>query len=301
VLALLPVVLAGSVALYFASYSATATLRIEDPSAVGTGFLPVGWSPSLTPGQNLADSISQVAKTSAFAQSLSDQLTSSGAVSGDSELKQTLAWAANLKASASGAHLVTLTYTCPHAALCQSVLSDAIAIYQEQVSGIQQQQAAAATVFWTAQLTDAQTNLAKAVAAAHTFAVANPDVAVDVNSSDPQAAQLANDVQLWRANVVAAQNSLSQAAYLGTASARFLQVGTTVTDPPHTVGSRYVGDRSSLLPAAAVLLLGLALLVTYLLLLAWTDRTAGDPKALERRLGVPVVATIPKLVSSRGF
>jgi capsular polysaccharide biosynthesis protein len=54
-------------------------------------------------------------------------------------------------------------------------------------------------------------------------------------------------------------------------------------------------------PATIVLVAGLALVLAYVLLVAWSDGTAGDPKALERRLGVPVVATIPKLVSSRGF
>lgn len=301
-LALIPIALGGSVAVVFASYRATATLRIEDPSAFGAAFIPVGWSPSQTPAQNLADSFGQVVKTSAFAQGLSDRLSAEGAVSGSSELRQTLATVgANFKASASDSHLVTLTYTCPRSALCQSVMSDAIAIFQGQVSGIQQDQAAAATVFWNGQLKDAQVNLAAALTAIHDYAAAHPGTAVDVSSSDPQAAQLANDVQLWRAKVLEAQNGLSVTQYLASASARFLQAGTTVADAPHIAGSRFVGDRSSLVPAGIVGLIGLAFVVAYLFLLAWVDRTAGDPKALERRLGVPVVATIPKLVSSRGF
>jgi hypothetical protein len=301
-LGLIPIALGGSVAVVFAAYRATATLRIEDPSAFGASFIPVGWSPSQTPAQNLADSVGQVVKTSAFAKSLSSRLTAEGAVLGASELKQTLASVvANFKASASDSHLVTLTYTCPRPTLCQSVMSDTIAIYHEQVIGIQQAQAAAANVFWSGQLKDAQANLAKAMTALHNYAAANPGTAVDVSSNDPQAAQLANDVQLWRAKVGEAQNGLSQAQYLATASARFLQVGTTVPDSPHIVGSRFVGDRTSLVPAGVVLAAGFALVVAYLLLLGWVDRTAGYPKALERRLGVPVVATIPKLVSSRGF
>jgi hypothetical protein len=301
-LVLIPIVLGGAVAVVFASYRATATLRIEDPSAFGASFIPVGWSPSQTPAQNLAESVGQVVKTPAFAQSLSNRLTGEGAVSGASELKLTLASVvSNFKASASGTHLVTLTYTCPRPSVCQTVMGDTIAIYQEQVIGIQRAQAAAANVFWSGQLKDAQANLASAVSALNDYAAAHPGTAIDVTSNDPQAAQRANDVQLWRAKVVEAQNGLSQAQYLGTASARFLQVGTTVADPPHIVGSRFVGDRSSLVPGVAVLLAGLALVVAYLLVLAWVDGTAGDPKALERRLGVPVVATIPKLVSSRGF
>jgi hypothetical protein len=243
-----------------------------------------------------------VVKTSAFAQGLSDRLSVEGAVSGPSELKQTLASVgANFKASASDSHLVTLTYACPRPSLCQSVMSDAIAIYQKQVIGIEQAQAAAAKVFWSGQLQDAQANLAGAMTALHDYAAANPGTPVDVSSSDPRAAQLAIEVQLWRTKVDEAQTSSSQAQYLATASARFLQVGTTVADPPSIAGSRFVGDRSSLVPAGIVLLAGLALVALYVILLAWFDGTAGDSKALERRLGVPVVATIPKLVSSRGF
>jgi capsular polysaccharide biosynthesis protein len=301
-LVLIPIALAGTVALVFASYRATATLRIEDPSAFGSSFIPVGWSLNQTPAQNLADSFGQVVKTSAFAQDLSDRLSAQGAVSGSSELKQTLASVgANFKAGASDSHLVTLAYTCPRSSLCQSVMSDAIAIYQDQVIVIQKSQATAANVFWSAQLKDAQANLANAMTAVHDYAAANPGTPVDVSSSDPQAAQLANDVQLWRAKVDEAQNSMGQAQYLATASARFFQVGTTVADEPHIAGSRFVGDRSSLVPAGIVLLAGLALVGAYAWLVAWSDGTAGDPKALERRLGVPVVATIPKLVSSRGF
>jgi hypothetical protein len=301
-LALIPIALGGSVAVVFASYRATATLRIEDPSAFGESFIPIGWSPGQTPAQNLAESFGQVVKTSAFTQGLSDRLSAEGAVSGSSELKQTLATVgANFKASASDSHLVSLTYTCPRSSLCESVMSDAIAIYQDQVIGIQKSQSAAANVFWSGQLKDAQANLANAMTALHDYAAANPGTPVDVSSSDPQAAQVANDVQLWRAKVDEAQNSLGQAQYLATASARYLQVGTTVADPPHIVGSRFVGDRSSLVPGGIVLLAGLALVGAYVLLVAWSDGTAGEPKALERRLGVPVVATIPKLVSSRGF
>jgi uncharacterized protein involved in exopolysaccharide biosynthesis len=301
-LLLIPIALAGSIAVVFASYRATAALRIEDPSAFGASFIPVGWSPSQTPAQNMADSFGQVVKTTAFAQSLSDRLSGEGAVSGPSELRQTLASvAANFKASASDSHVVTLTYTCSRPSLCQKLMTEAIAIYQDQMIGLQKAQAAAVNVFWSGQLKDAQANLANALTALHDYVAANPGTPVDASSSDPQVAQLVNDVQLWRAKVEEAQNSLSQEQYLGTASARFLQVGTTVVDPPHIAGSRFVGDRNSLVPAGIVLVAGVALIVAYLLLVAWSDRTAGDPKALERRLGVPVVATIPKLVSSRGF
>jgi hypothetical protein len=298
---LIPVALGASIALLFATHRAAATLSIADPSSIGASFTPVGWSANQTPAQNLTDSVSQVIRTPAFSQSLSRSLTISDAVSGAGELQQVLASTdTKLKVSASGSHLMTLTYSCPRAALCLSVVSATIAILHEQLAKAQQNQAAAATDFWSGALKDAQANLAAAQKALQSYAAANPGTAVDASSSDPQVVQLVNNVQLWRAKVAEAQNSLSQAQYLGSTSARFLQIATKVVDAPHVTSSRFIGDGTSLLPGALVLLIGLAAVATYVVLIGWVDRTAGDPKALEGRLGVPVVATIPKLVGSSG-
>jgi hypothetical protein len=300
-LMLAPIALGVLVAFFFASYRASATLRIEDPSAFGARFVPVGWSANETPAQNLADSLSQVVRTAAFQQALSDRLSSSGTISNADELRRTVtSTGTDLNANASGPHLVTLTYTCPRSALCQRVVRDIIDIYRERVAQMQQDQAAAATTFWTGQLRDAQINLKAAQDAVQTYATAHPGATIDGNSSDPQVVQIVNNAQLWRAKVIEAQDALTQANYLGTASARFLQAGTTVVDQPHVTGSRLVGNGTSLVPAALVLVIGLMLFVACVVLLAWVDRTASDPKAVERRLGVPVVATIPKLLRSSG-
>ncbi|HSS95299.1 MAG TPA: hypothetical protein VLR46_15100 [Candidatus Dormibacteraeota bacterium] len=299
-LLLIPIALGVTIAVVFANYRAAASLRIEDPAAFGTSFVPVGWSPNQSPAQNLADSVSQVVKSGAFAPSLADRLTSSGAVS-SSAVQQTVASAvANLKATPSGSHVVTLTYSCPHPAVCVSVLSATIDIFHEQLVKVQQDQASAANTFWSAQLADAQGNLAAAQTALQTYAAANPTVAVDASSSDPHVVQLVGNVQLWRTKVAEAQNSLSQAQYVGTASARFMQIGTSVVDAPHLASSRYIGDGGSLIPGVLVLLLGLVAVGVYVFLLGWADRTASDPRALERRLGVAVVATIPRLAGSSG-
>ncbi len=300
-LLLIPVALCASIGVIFASYRATATLRIEDPSAFGASFLPAGWSANQSPAQNLADSMSQVVKTPAFVQSLSDSLSGSGTVVGSGDLQQTLtSTASNLKVAALGSHLVTLTYSCPQPSVCPVVLTDTIAIFRTQLNQLEQDQAATTTAFWTAQLKDAQANLTKSQDAMRTYAAANPAASMDASSSDPQVIQLVNNVQLWRAKVMEAQAGLNQAQYVATASARFIQNGTTIVDSAHLAGSRFVGDGTSLVPAVLVLVVGLALVASYGLFLAWADKTAGDPTALERRLGVPVVATIPKLARTGG-
>jgi hypothetical protein len=301
-LLLIPVALCATVAVLFASYRATATLRIEDPSAFGASFVPAGWSANQPPAQNLADGISQVVRTAGFAQSLSSMLSVSGTFSNEGDLQQALrSVGTSLKVSASGSHLVALAYTCARQSACAVVLIDTIDVFRAQLTKLEQDRAAAATTFWTAQLKDAQASLTTAQTALHDYAAANPTAPIDASSSDPQVIQLLNNVQLWRTKVGEAQDGLNQAQYLGTTSARFIQAGTTVVDTPHLVGSRYVGDGTSLVPAALVLIVGLGVVGAYAGLMAWADRTAGDPRALERRLRVPVVATIPKLTRSGGY
>jgi hypothetical protein len=298
---LIPIALATCVTVVFASFRASATLAISDPSSFGATFVPIGWSTNLTPAQNLADSISQVVKTQAFSQGLSDSLSSSGATTSDAELRQVVgSIGTGLRVSPSGSHLVYLTYTCHRAGLCGQVLGDAIASLRAQLVQTMRDQAAGTATFWGGQLKDDQASLASAQAALHSYAAANPGVAIDPGTSDPQVVLLLDSVRQWQAKVVEAQDTLSLAQYTSTESARLMQIGITAIDQPHMVSSRFIGDGTSLPLAALALVAGLAAAVAYFVLLVWADKTARDPRALERRLGVPVVATIPKLVSSRG-
>jgi len=284
-----------------ASYQATTIMRVESPASFGATFVPIGWSPSLTPAQNFGDSIGQIAKTPAFSQSLSSQLSASGAVSSQAELQQVVGSVdTNLKVGISGSHLVTLTYTCHRSGLCAQVLNQAIVVFREQLLQSQRAQADATTAFWTGQLKDAQASLVSAEAALQSYSSANSNVPIDAGSGDPQVVQLLDSIQQWKAKVVEAQDNVSLAQYLTTSSARFSQLGTAVVDAPRLVSSRTLGDGSSLRLAALALVAGLLVIVLYAAFLTWIDKTVGEPSLLERRLGVPVVATIPKLVSSRG-
>jgi uncharacterized protein involved in exopolysaccharide biosynthesis len=296
---LIPFALAALITVGFASYRATATLGIADPSSFGATFVPIGWSTTLTPAQNLADGISQVIRTSAFSQGLSDQMTSSGASTSD--VHQVVASiGTSLKVSSSGSHLVNLTYTCRRSDLCGPVLSDAVTVLQAQMVQTMRDQAAATATFWGGQLKDAQASLEEAQAALKSYAAANPTATIDSSSSDPQVVLLLDSVRQWKAKVAEAQDNLSLAQYQSTASARLMQIGITVVDPAHLASSRTFGDGGSLLPAGIVLVAGLAAAIAFLVLVVWADKTVRDPRALERRLGVPVVATIPRLVGSRG-
>lgn len=280
-----------------ANFRATATLNIEDPASFGATFVPIGWSPNMTPAQNVADSVIAVVRTPAFSQALSSTLLSSGVANTPQIVGS---FATNLKVSVTGSHLLTLTYSCQHANLCVQVLSDMITVFRDQLIQTERDQAATTSTFWSGQLKDAQTSLASAQAALHSYASANPGVTVDATSTDPQVVQLLDGVRQWRAKVVEAQDNLSLAQYLSSSSARLVQVGTNAVDTPQLATPHIYGDGSGLLPAAIVMLAGLLMGLVYLVLLAFTDKAIWNAKLVERRLGVPVVTTIPRLVRSRG-
>jgi capsular polysaccharide biosynthesis protein len=111
---------------------------------------------------------------------------------------------------------------------------------------------------------------------------------------------LRDTIAQWQARVAQAQDSLSLAQYSSTSSARLIDMGTALVGSPQLTSPPVIGDLSSLKPAAAALIAGLLIILAYLVLLGRADQTVRDPRSIERRLGVPVVATIPKLAGSRG-
>ncbi len=301
VILLISIAVGGYLFVFLASYEATATMSVASPSSFGATFVPIGWSSSLTPAQNFGDSITQVVKTPTFSVGLSQALASSGATSSTTELRQVVnTVGTNLNVDTSGSHDVTLTYTCHRSDLCAQVLSQTIVVFREQLLQSQQAQADATTTFWKGELSDSQASLASAEAALQSYATANPNASTDPSSSDPQMVQLLDSVRQWKAKVIEAQDNVSLAQYLSTSSARFSQLGTAVVDTPRLASSRTLGDGSGVRLAALAVVAGLLICGAYAGLLAWIDKTVGDPALLEQRLGVPVVATIPKLVASRG-
>jgi uncharacterized protein involved in exopolysaccharide biosynthesis len=299
-LLLIPVVLAAYVLISFANFRATATLSIEDPASFGATFVPIGWSPGQTAAQNLADSATQVVRTPAFASALSTSLSSSGMSSASEAQRIASTIGTDLKITVTGAHLVTMNYSCRQSGLCAQVLDESISLFRQQLIQRQQAQTAATTTFWSGQLTDAEASLAAAESAVQAYGASHPNVSLDGTSTDPQVVGLLDTVKQWKAKVVEAQDQLSVAQYLSTASARLIQLGTATVDAPHLATPSFYGDKSSLLPAGLVLLAGLLACVAYVVIMAGVDRTVGDAVLLERRLGVRVVATIPRLMGSRG-
>jgi hypothetical protein len=300
-LLLIPLVAAGALAYELASFRATATMSVADPASFGATFVPAGWSQNLSPAQNVADSSALIVKTESFAQGLSDALSSADpSLTPSQTQKAVTSLQSNLRISTAGSHLVVFGYSCHDGPFCVEVLGSAISTIRQQLIDSERNLAAQTTAFWTAQLKDAKSNLGAAQAALQSYAQANPGVSVDAGSSDPQVVLLRDTIAQWRARVAQAQDSLSLAQYSSTSSARLIDMGTALVGSPQLTSPPVIGDLSSLKPAAAALIAGLLIILAYLVLLGRADQTVRDPKSIERRLGVPVVATIPKLAGSRG-
>ena len=66
----IPLVAAAAVGYELLSFRATAVLQVQDPSSFGANFVPVGWSQSATPAENLSDAITAVVAGPTFAAAL---------------------------------------------------------------------------------------------------------------------------------------------------------------------------------------------------------------------------------------
>lgn len=291
------VVAAAGVGYELLSFRASATLEIQDPTSFGANFVPVGWSQNSTPAENLSDVVAGVVNTSSFSDALTNRLEGSGDIAPPDKVPGIVSSVvANLKLTVSGPHLLTLSYSCHSHDLCVRVLGVTVEVLQSQLVSAEEARGGSISTFWTVQLKDAQARLAAAQTAVTNWQAAHPGATVAADSTDSDAVQLYTNLQLWRQKVADAQAGLTQAGYLVSTSARLMQAGLSVADPAHLASSRYVGDGTSFIPAALVLALAALTAVVLLVATVRSDRTVRDPRAIERLLGVPVVATIPKLV-----
>lgn len=292
----IPLLAAAAVGYELLSFRASAVLEVQDPSSFGASFVPVGWSQSSTPAENLSDAVTGVVASASFATALTNSLEARSDVASPDQVPAIVSSVvSNLKVTVSGPHLLSLSYSCHSHNLCVRVLDATVNVLESQLVTAEQARATSISSFWSVQLKDAQARLATAQAAVSSYQSAHPGATVTADSTDPQAVQLYTDLQLWRGKVLEAQTGLTQADYLGSTSARLLQVGLSVADPAHLASSRYIGDGTSLIAAALVLVAGTLVVLAVLIATARADHTARDPRAIERLIGVPVVATIPRL------
>jgi hypothetical protein len=296
-LLILPAELSVGAALLYPHNTAVSSLWVDTPTYFSVSPAATGWSQYLTPAQNTVDAIDQMVKTDAFYKTLNTQLFDEHTFKNAGERDATMSsLSTDLRIATAGSHLVTLSHTCVRTAICISVLNATVGIYRTWFAGQQRAQANVAIDFYTRQLTDEQAKLAAAQKALTAYAAANPNLKPADAPTIPEFDQLVRNVDQERTSVAALQQKVNNIQFTDLAVAQIDNSVLSVIDPPRATGG---GELSSLpkKQIAIVWIACLALAAAALVLMAWIDRNARDPKELERRLKVPVVVTIPDLAS----
>jgi hypothetical protein len=254
---------------------------------------------SESPAHAQADAMMQVIPTGAFADGLRQAMDRARVGADASERKQISAAAAGrLKVTTAGSHLVVLTYPCDLPATCVQVLASAVEAYNQQASKLRAAESSQVRAALGGQVDDAQNALVQAENAVATYLAQHPGETASSAPTDPQLDLLTGQLTAAKQEVISLQGKLSDLQV--SAASRGAESALTTLDPPHLSRGGIVGDGG--IGQAAVVLIGcLILAVAYLAILAYLDGSAHDARALERRLRVPVLVTIPRFSAMRRF
>ena len=292
-LILLPGALSVASIAFFRTHQAQAALWVESPNYFGDAATPTGWNQYLTPAQNQVDSLWQMVQTRAFRDRLATSLVDTGTVSAPERDSLLNAMLTDFKVKATGSHLVNISFTCERPAVCVGVITAAIDLYHDRLAQLQRQDADLATSFLTTELLDAQSTLKNSEDALQRYLVEHPTETAALAASDAELDRLTRQVELDRQQVNGVQDRLSGVKYNSAAAARVVDTMAGVIDPPRIIRSGISGGPTARKRAVLAVLACWAAAIAYLVLLTWLDRNARDPQELERRLKVPVLATIP--------
>jgi hypothetical protein len=295
----LPLV-AGAAALFaFQGKDGSAQLWVDTPSYIGNIQTASGWNQYLTPAQNTVDSLDQLILTDSFYQKLGQGLIDSGTVNSWPESNQVLGDVrGTLTAAAAGSHLVTIKVECRSAPVCVQVLTTTIALHRDWLIQTEKQQADVASKFYTSQLQLAKEHQQASIDAFNAYVASHPVPPNTVPPQDPVLDRLQSDVRQAQTQVNDLQDKLQSVQFSYDAATEIDQTALRVIDPPATSGGRFtsVTKKMAMAIAAAASVPGIA----YLVFLGWIDRTTRNPKEIEGRLGVRVVALIGNLTAKPG-
>lgn len=247
----------------------------------------------LTPAQMTLSDMAQYQQTGDFANKVTKLLEGRHAFLSAGELAATRGTlGADLVGKANGANLLTVTATCPRAALCAAILTASMQVFEDHEAAVLTSQQTVATQVYTRQLADAQAALSQAQTALAAYQSAHTQETAAQQSADSQLSLLNQNVATEKTAVASVQSKLntvtssSLAAKLENASLY------QVIDSPYRTSGRLssLPKKQMLIAAAAFWALGLLLLVVTLRL----QRVILHPAQLERALGfAPVAVTAP--------
>jgi capsular polysaccharide biosynthesis protein len=298
-LVVLPAELAMACIFLFPHQTASASLWVDTPAYITISQAATGWNSYLTPAQNVVDQVDQLRSTDSFFRTLRSNLDASNTFESISERDSVLTTVAtDTLITATGSHLVVLTYTCPHQPICTNVLTATIQIYHQWLVDLETAQAAVAIDFYTGQVADAQTKLESDENALTDYVNTHPSVKATDATLNPEFGQLISTVDGDKSTAAALQQKLNDTKLN---KAAIEQLDTTVfkvVDPARTIGGRLNNLPKKQMTIAGIASLALAAAV--LLIMVWSDRSTRDVKDIESRVRIPVVVTIPDLTLMAG-
>ncbi len=294
----LPVIAGGAALFLFQGKDGSAQLWVDNPSYIGNISTASGWNQYLTPAQNAADSLDQLVQTDQFYSDLGQALLDSGTVSSVAEKDQVLGETrTSLIVGSNGSHLVSLKVECRVSQVCIEVLATTISLHRDWLIQTEKQQADVASQFYTAQLQQSKERLQAAIDAENSYLVAHPLPQTINRAPNPQLDRLQSDVDLAQTDVNSINDKLQSIQFSNDAAAEIDQTALRVIDPPAVSGGRFTSltKKMALAFAGGAALPGLA----YIVFLGWSDRTTRNPKEIESRIGIRVVALIGNLARER--
>src|SRR4029077_15810888 len=242
--------------------------------------------------------LTQYMQTTSFLYAVGDKLPSYGVTDQHERNLLINSMGANVHVVSTGAHLVTLNFSCQKAASCTAVLGATVAVFQDRLTAGLKAQEQMSTTFLQAQLDAPQKRYTTSQAALESYLAAHPGslaAPAGQQTGNAQLDALVTQAPQDRDQVTPLQNQLGQAQFTFAAADRFIQNDIQVVDAPRITKGGILGDGSSLKRAAIVWLAAVGVAAFYLVLVVWMDKTARDARELAGLLSVPILATVPKL------
>ena len=293
-LLVLPAELALACVFLFPHQTATSSLWVDTPAYITISPAASGWNSFLTPAQNTVDILDQLRSTDSFFRALRSNLDAANTFENISERDSVLATVTtDTLVTATGSHLVVLSYTCPHQPICTNVLTATVQLYHQWLVDQQTAQATVAINFYTGSIAAAQTKLQSDETALTDYVSAHPSVKATDAQLNPEFGQLISTVDGDKSAVAVLQQKLDDTKLSNAAVGQLDSTVLRVVDPARTVGGRLNNLPKKQMTIAGIASLALAAAV--LLMMVWSDRSTREPKDIEGRVRIPVVATIPDL------
>jgi hypothetical protein len=291
--------IAGAAGLYlFQGKTGSAQIWVDNPGYIGNVSTATGWNQYLTPAQNTVDSLGQLVATQSYYDKLGATLIADGTVGSTAERDQVIGEArTTLRIYAVGSHLITLGVECTRASICVDVLSTTITVHRDWLIQTEKDQAAVAIQFYTGQLQLATESRQSAIDALNSYEAAHPMPQTSGQPVDPQLSLLESNVNSAQTRVSDINDKLLNIQFSQDAASQIDQTALRVIDQPTVSGGRFTSTtkKMAMIIGAAAVIPGLL----YLGFLGWIDRTARNPKSIEKLIGVRVVSTIGSLNAAR--